>query len=81
MVKKKIVLYYTKDCPVCKTAREYLKMKKVSFKEIDIDQHPEIDYILASPVICQLNKKGKSRCVIGYNKEKLDKLIKKVKKR
>ena len=83
MVKKKLRLFVYKGCPVCSEAKIYLRKQGISFEEINIDDYPELRGMPFAPVICQLNKKGgKGKCVIGFNKDKLDKFIqkKKVKK-
>ena len=81
--KKTLVLYSDSRCPVCSDAKAYLESKGVSFKIVDIDSYPELRGMPFAPVICQLNKKGgKGKCMVGFNKDKLDKFIqKKVKKR
>ena len=81
--KKSLVLYSDSRCPVCDEMKAYLRKQKISFTEIELDSHPDIEReigIGVVPVICKVNKKGKSKCVIGFNKKKLGELIKKTKK-
>jgi len=81
--KKSLVLYSDSRCPVCAEVKAYLESKNVSFKTVDIDSQPTLRGMPFAPVICQIKKGGKrGKCVIGFNKDKLDKFIqkKKVKK-
>ena len=73
----KIIIYSTPNCPYCIKAKEYLKEKGVEFEEIDIskDQEAAQDIMKRSkqmsvPVI-EIN----GELVIGFDKEKIDKLL------
>ena len=79
--KKTLILYSDSRCPVCAEVKAYLESKGVSFKIVDIDSQPTLRGMPFAPVICQMGKKGKKgKCVVGFNKDKLDKFIKKVKR-
>ena len=79
--KKSLVLYSDSRCPVCSEAKIYLRKQGISFEEINMDNYPELSNIPVAPVICQMGKKGKKgKCMVGFNKDELDKFIKKVKR-
>ena len=79
--KKTLVLYSDSQCPVCSEAKIYLRKQGISFEEINIDDYPELRGMPFAPVICQIKKGGKrGKCMVGFNKDKLDKFIKKVKR-
>ncbi len=43
----KVTVYSATWCPDCRRAKEFLSEKGVSFKEMDIEQHPEsVDIIV-----------------------------------
>jgi len=41
-VAKKVTLYTSAYCPFCRRARDLLKQKQVSFKEVDLAQNPAL---------------------------------------
>ena len=36
----KVILFSTSSCPWCKRAQRYLKEKRVSFKEVNVEKDP-----------------------------------------
>jgi len=38
---KKVIVYTTTTCPWCQTVKDFLKGKKVVFKEINVQKNPD----------------------------------------
>ncbi|MBD3253082.1 NrdH-redoxin [Candidatus Pacearchaeota archaeon] len=75
----KIKIYSTPACPYCKMVKKYLKEKELEFDDIDISKNQEAAHEMVEksgqmsvPVI---DIDGK--IIIGFDREKLEKLIKK----
>ncbi|MCA9344720.1 glutaredoxin family protein [Candidatus Saccharibacteria bacterium] len=67
-------LYSSPDCAYCHMVREYLKKKKVHFKEYDISDNPkafnwvkENAPVIATPVV---DIDGK--IIVGFDRQKID---------
>jgi len=74
----KIKIYSTEACPYCKMAKEFFKEKGLDFENIDVaqDQHAAHEMVEKSgqmgvPVI-----EIDGEIVTGFNKEKIEGLIK-----
>lgn len=74
----KVKIFSTPDCSWCVKAKEYLKEKNIQFEEIDVskDQQAAMEMVkktkqMSVPVI-EIN----GEYVIGFDKEKIDKLLK-----
>jgi glutaredoxin-like YruB-family protein len=74
---KKIVIYSTTTCPICKRAKEYLTKKGIPYQEIDVagDRKAAQEMIQKSgqmgvPVIIVDNE-----LMVGFNQSKLDALL------
>lgn len=70
-------VYTTTNCPSCKVVKSYLSAMGVYFKEIVIDEHPEIVEHLEKktgmrkvPVV-----EGEKGTVVGFKPEKIKELI------
>ncbi len=65
---EKIVIYTTNVCPFCHAAKEYLKSKKVDFKEIDVSHdeatRQKLVEMSGQETVPQIFKDGKS--IGGY---------------
>ncbi|MFQ6010484.1 MAG: glutaredoxin family protein [Candidatus Aenigmatarchaeota archaeon] len=77
MAKKKVKIYTTTWCPYCVAAKEFLKQKKIEFKEINIEKDPaaakkmvKISGQTGVPVI-QIDKK----VIVGFDVEKIKKAL------
>lgn len=75
----KIKIYSSPDCPYCYVAKDYLTQKGLNFEEIDLFEQPEkrqemeeISKQKSIPVIL-INEE----IVVGWNKDKIDQLLKK----
>lgn len=72
-----VVIYTTATCPWCHKAKDYLKQKKISFKEVRVDQDPaglkelmKLTNQMGVPVIV-INGKP----IIGFDKQKIDNML------
>ncbi len=75
--KHNITVYSTKTCPWCVKAKEFLKEKKVGFRDVDVgaDQEAANEMVEKSgqmgvPVI---DVDGK--IIVGFDKEELEKIL------
>ena len=77
MSDKKVVVYSTPTCPICKRAKAYLTEKGVSYQEIDVAASSEV----ARELIKRSGQMGvpviivNDDMLIGFNQAKLDELL------
>ena len=75
---KMITIYTTPTCPWCRTTKEFLKSRKIKYKEIDVSK----DRKAAEEMIKKSGQYGvpvldiNGKIVIGFDKEKIEQLIK-----
>lgn len=73
---KKVIIYTTKTCPHCSTAKEYLKEKGISYEEKDIATD-----MTARRELMRLRVRGvpaiqiEDEIIVGFQPEKIDQLI------
>jgi glutaredoxin-like YruB-family protein len=73
----KVKIYTTPACPFCNLAKQYLKEKGIEFEEIDVSK----DEMAAQEMIEKSGQMGvpvieiDGKIVIGFDKEKIDKLL------
>jgi len=74
---KKIVIYSTPRCPICKQAKAYLNEKGMPYEDIDISADEEAAHEMihrsgqmGTPVIFVGN-----RIMLGFNQKKMDKML------
>ena len=74
---KKVVIYSTPKCPICKRARAYLDKKGVAYEDIDVSADEEAAHEMihrsgqmGTPVIFVGN-----RMMLGFNQKKMDKML------
>lgn len=74
----KVLIYTREMCPYCKLLKKFLRENKIKFKEIDVDKdRNKLDEMVKKsgqigvPVVL-IGKK----VVIGFDKEKLERLLK-----
>ena len=74
---KKIVIYSTPKCPVCKLAKAYLGKKGLQYKDIDISASEDAAHEMihrsgqmATPVIFIDDK-----MMLGFNRQEMDDLL------
>ncbi|MBS3081279.1 glutaredoxin family protein [Candidatus Pacearchaeota archaeon] len=73
-----ITIYTTPTCPWCRTTKEFLKSRKIKYKEIDVSK----DRKAAEEMIKKSGQYGvpvldiNGKIVIGFDKEKIEQLIK-----
>ncbi|MBT4135318.1 NrdH-redoxin [archaeon] len=74
----KIKIYSTPTCPYCKTAKDFLKEKKIEFEAIDVssdekglEEMKKKSGQLGVPVI-----DIDGEIIVGFEKEKLSKMLK-----
>jgi len=78
MISKKVKIYTAPGCPFCVLAKEYLKGNGISFEEIDVSKNEEA----AKEIIEKSEQMGvpvieiDGKIVIGFDKEKIDKILK-----
>ena len=75
---KSVKVYSTPNCPWCVKAKEWLKSKKVKFKEIDVaeDEKGREEMIEKSsqmgvPVIMIVRDDGSEEIIVGFDQGKL----------
>lgn len=74
---KKVVIYSTPTCPICKRAKEYLSKKGVSYQDIDVAANREA----AREMIHKSGQMGvpvifvDTKMMVGFNQTKLDELL------
>tara|TARA_Y100000031_G_C8031700_1_gene297431 strand:+ start:124 stop:360 length:237 start_codon:yes stop_codon:yes gene_type:complete len=75
----KVKIYTTPTCPWCKKAKEFMKEKKISFKEIDVasDEKGRKEMIdksgqMGVPVL-EIN----GEILVGYDPDAIEKAVKK----
>jgi len=73
---KKVIMYTTQTCPYCKSAKEFLKEKNISYTEKNASTDPQAQREMAG-----LNLRGVpsfligDEVVIGLDKDKILKLV------
>lgn len=74
----KIVIYSTHSCPYCILVKNFLKEHKISFEEIYVDDDAEKarEMMEGSGEISVPQIKIDNEIVVGFDKEKLKKLLK-----
>ena len=78
----KVKIYSTPACPYCKQEKEYLKEKGVEFEDIDVasdsakaEEMVEKTGQMGVPVTIITTDEGKEEKVIGFDQDKLAKLL------
>ncbi len=74
---KRVIIFTTPTCGWCRRAKEYFRMHRINFKEIDVTKDPygvkELQKLSGQtgvPVILINN-----RPIVGFNKNLIDKLL------
>ncbi len=73
-----ITVYSTPTCPYCKLAKEYLKEKKIDFKDIDVSA----DSSAANEMVKKSGQMGvpvidiSGQIIVGWNKTALEEALK-----
>jgi glutaredoxin 3 len=78
-----IIIYSTTTCPYCKTLKDYLKEKGISYTEklVDTNEAAKSEMLASSkgflgvPYIVITMDDGKKETVLGFDKGKLDSLL------
>ena len=77
MSDKKVLIYSTPTCPMCKRAKAYLTEKGISYQDIDVAASREVAHEMVQksgqmgvPVILVDDE-----LVVGFNQSKLDELL------
>ncbi len=74
-----MVVYTTPTCPHCNTLKNYLKERKVQFRDIDVPRDQQI----AQDMVKRSGQQGvpqidiNGRLIVGFNKPKIDELLEK----
>mgnify|MGYP003586443021 CR=1 FL=1 len=75
---KSIIMYTTTTCAYCVMVKKWLKMKKLEFTEVNIDEQPEraqeafeISGQMAVPVTVVTKDDDTQDVIVGYNIAKL----------
>lgn len=73
-----VKVYSTPSCPWCKKVKEFLKANKISFKDVDVasDQDAARDMVAKSGQMGVPVTEIDGEFVVGYDEEKLKKLLK-----
>lgn len=76
-----IKVYSTETCPWCVRLKDYLKSKKIKFKEIDVSEDPaaanEMMEKSGQMGVPQIEINGK--IIVGFDKEAIDEELAKIK--
>ena len=72
---KEVILVTAEGCPFCSETKNLLDKKGVQYNELTPEEYNKKykEEIKNVPLTC-LIEEGIKRCVIGFNKEELDKL-------
>jgi len=72
---KEVILVSEEGCPFCYETKNLLNKKRVQYNEMTPEEYNKLykEEIQSVPLTC-LIEEGKKRCIIGFNKEELDKL-------
>ena len=74
---RKVVIYSTPTCPICKRAKAYLSRKGISYRDIDIAADKEAAHEM-------IHKSGQmgvpvifvdDQMMLGFNQSKLDEML------
>lgn len=77
MAEKKVVIYSTPTCPICKRTKEYLTGKGVQYTDLNVAKSKELTKEM-------IDKSGQmsvpviiidDQVVVGFNQGKIDKLL------
>ena len=77
MSDKKVLIYSTPTCPMCKRAKGYLAEKGISYQDIDVAASREV----AREMVQKSGQMGvpvilvDDELVVGFNQSKLDELL------
>ena len=71
---KDITVYTSNDCAYCHMVKKYLTIKGKSFKEVNVDEHPEARNVMIDmtgqnrvPVTVVTTADGSQKVTTGYN--------------
>ena len=74
---KKVVIYSTPACPICKRAKAHLVKKRVAYKDIDVSASEEA----AHEMIHRSGQMGTpvifvgEQMMLGFNQKKMDEML------
>ncbi len=74
---KNVVIYTTPSCPWCNRLKQYLRMHKIRFRDIDVSKDPK----MAQELVRKSGHQGvpqaeiDGQIVVGFDKKKIDKLL------
>jgi len=79
---QEVIVYSTPTCPYCVMVKRYFDDKKIKYKEVDVSQDQSSAKImqeksgqLGVPVVLIKMDKGKEEVIIGFDKDKIDKIL------
>ena len=80
---KEIIIYSTPSCPYCVMAKRYFDDIKVKYRDIDVSSSQEDAKVmqdksgqLGVPVIIMPLRDRKEEVIIGFDKDKIDNVLK-----
>jgi len=74
---KKVVIYSTPDCPICKRAKAYFTKKGIKYEDIDVSVNEEV----AHEMIHRSGQMGTpvifvdEQMMVGFNQKKMDAML------
>ena len=77
MVDKKVFIYSTPTCPICKRTKEYLAQKGIQYTDLNVAENKD----LAKEMIQKSGQMGvpvivvDDEIIVGFNQSHLDKLL------
>ena len=73
-----IKIYSTPFCPYCVTLKDYLKSKKIDFKDVDVssDENEREEMIKVSGQLGVPVLSVDGKIIVGFDKEQIDEVLK-----
>jgi glutaredoxin-like YruB-family protein len=74
---KNVVIYTTPSCPWCNRLKQYLRMNKVRFRDVDVSKDPR----LAQELVKKSGHQGvpqteiDGKIIVGFDKKKIDQML------
>lgn len=78
MTNKQVIIFSTSTCTWCRKVKDYLKEKKVKFKEVDVAR----DQKAARDMVRKSGQQGVPQIwinnypIVGFDKTKIDRMLK-----
>ena len=73
-LQEKVIIYTTNTCPYCHMAMDYFKKNNISFREINVEEHPD----KVEEMVEKSGQMGvpvidiKGQIIVGFNKNAIE---------